>query len=257
MRIATWNINGLRARLDFVLHWLRDRSPDVVGLQELKQSDEKFPHDVFEAEGYKALVHGQKSWNGVAILCREPAELVQSGLPGQEDFGARLVSADVQGLRFTTLYCPNGKHLEHDDYGRKLAWFDGLLGYLAAGHDPSGAEVVCGDFNICPTALDTWNEDAHEGDIFHTQEERKRIQALFDWGLVDLYREKYPGEQAFSWWDYRGGAFHKKQGLRIDFLLATPSVSARCRDVFIDRDYRKKKGGLTASDHAPVIADLD
>jgi exodeoxyribonuclease-3 len=256
MRIATWNVNGLRARLDFVLHWLRDRKPDVVGLQELKLSDDKFPHDVFEAEGYAAVVHGQKSWNGVAILCREPAELYQQGLPGQEDFGARLVTAEVAGLRFTTAYCPNGKSLEHDDYSRKLAWFDALATHLSARHDPAGAEVVCGDFNICPAALDSWNEDAHAGGIFHTAEERKRIQALFDWGLVDLFRERYPEEQAFSWWDYRGGAFHKKQGLRIDFLLATPSVQARCREVFIDREYRKKKEGLTASDHAPVIADL-
>jgi exodeoxyribonuclease-3 len=257
VRIATWNVNGLRARLDFVLHWLRDRKPDVVGFQELKLSDDKFPHDVFEAEGYTAVVHAQKSWNGVAVLCRQPAELYQEGLPGQDGFGARLVTAEVEGLRFTTLYCPNGKNLEHDDYSRKLAWFDTLATHLAARHDPAGAEVLCGDFNICPTSLDSWNAKAQEGDIFHTEEERKRLQALFDWGLVDLYREKYPEQQEFSWWDYRGGAFHRKQGLRIDFLLATPSVQARCREVFIDRDYRKKKEGLTASDHAPVIADLD
>jgi len=256
VRIATWNVNGLRARQEFVLHWLRERQPDVVGLQELKLTDEQFPHDAFEALGYTALTHGQKSWNGVAILCREPAELVQQGLPGQEALGARLLSARVGELCFTTLYCPNGKHLEHEDYPRKLAWFEALSAHLAATHDPSALEILCGDFNVCPTPLDSWNEAGLSGGIFHTEEERKRIRALLDWGLVDLYREKHPDEAEFSWWDYRGGAFHKKQGLRIDFLLGTPSVLARCGEVYIDRDYRKKKEGLTASDHAPVIADL-
>ena len=257
MRIATWNVNGLRARQEFVLHWLREREPDVVGLQELKLLDEQFPHEVFEALGYTALTHGQKSWNGVAILCREPAELVCQGLPGQGDFGARLITADVGGLRFTTLYCPNGKNTDHEDYPRKLAWFDALASHLKGAHDPGADEVVCGDFNVCPSALDTWSEERHAAGIFHTDAERDRIGALLEWGLVDLFREKYPEEQAFSWWDYRGGAFHKKQGLRIDFLLATASLKSRCREVFIDREYRKKKEGLTASDHAPVVADLE
>jgi exodeoxyribonuclease-3 len=257
MRIATWNVNGLRARQDFVLHWLRARQPDVVGLQELKLTDEQFPADVFEAEGYTAVTHGQKAWNGVAILSRKPAEAVQRGLPGQEDFGARLVTARIEGLSFTTVYCPNGKSVDHEDYPRKLAWFDALADHFEQNASPSEPAVLCGDFNICPTALDTWNEESHAGHIFHTEAERERIERLKSWGWVDVFRDRHPEERVFSWWDYRGGAFHRGHGLRIDFLLATPSALERVRSVEIDRDYRKKKDGLTASDHAPVIADLD
>ena len=124
MRIATWNVNGLKARLDFILLWLKERQPDVVGFQELKQTDDKFPHDAFEAAGYHVVTHGQKSWNGVAVLCREPAEVTQAGLPGQEDRGARLLTAKVGSLTFTTIYVPNGKAVEHEDFPRKLAWLD-------------------------------------------------------------------------------------------------------------------------------------
>jgi exodeoxyribonuclease-3 len=257
MRIATWNINGLRARLEFLLHWLREREPDLVGLQELKLTDAQFPHAEIEAAGYHAVSHGQKSWNGVAILSRRPAEVTQRGLPGQEDFGARLLTATVDDLSFTTAYIPNGKYVGHDDFPRKLAWLDALAAHFEKQHRPDGPAVLCGDFNIVPTPLDSWNEQSLHGMIFHTDEERARFQRLLDWGLVDLFREHHPDTQAFSWWDYRGGAFHRKQGLRIDFLLATRSVMARVRSVEIDRDYRKKKEGLTPSDHAPVTADLD
>ncbi len=128
MRIATWNVNGIRARLDYVKLWLRERQPDVVGLQELKVVDEQFPFAELEQEGYQATVHGQKAWNGVAVLTRGAAKVLQTGLPGQEEFGARLISADVDGLRFTTVYVPNGKQVQHDDYARKLAWADQLHG---------------------------------------------------------------------------------------------------------------------------------
>jgi exodeoxyribonuclease-3 len=256
MRIATWNINGLRARQDFLLHWLRARQPDVVGLQELKLPDEQFPADVFAAEGYSAVTHGQKAWNGVAILSRKPAELVQRGLPGQEDLGARLVTARIDGLEFTTVYCPNGKSTGHEDYPRKLAWFDALADHFEASADPNEPAVLCGDFNVCPSPLDTWDESRHAGHIFHTAEERARIRRLEEWGWVDVFRSLHPETRAFSWWDYRGGAFHRGHGLRIDFLYATPSALERVSEVSIDRDYRKKKDGLTASDHAPVIADL-
>lgn len=256
MRIATWNINGLRARFDFLVHWLRARQPDVVGLQELKLEDGKFPHSQLEAEGYHAVTHGQKAWNGVAVLSREPAEVVQRGLPEQEDFGARLITARVGDLDFTTVYCPNGKNINHEDFPRKLAWLDALAEHLAATADPKAAAVVCGDFNICPQPADTCNEKALKGRIFHTDEERSRFRRLLDLGLVDLYRHQFPEGKDFSWWDYRAGAFHKNQGLRIDFLLATAPVIERLESVEIDRDYRKKKEGLIASDHAPVIADL-
>lgn len=257
MRLATWNVNGLRARLDYVRAWLEDRQPDVVGFQELKMQDEQFPHDVFEGLGYHALTHGQKAWNGVAILSREPARLTQTGLPGQDEFGARLISAEVGALSFTTVYCPNGKSADHDDYPKKLAWFDALRAHLDAAQKPDGPSVICGDFNICPTDLDSWNGPEFAGSIFHTDEERKRIKSLVDWGYGDLYRDLHPGEPGFSWWDYRGGSFHRGHGLRIDFVLGTASIRSRAREVWVDRDFRKKIDGMTASDHAPVIADLD
>jgi exodeoxyribonuclease-3 len=261
LRIATWNINGLRARLDFVKLWLEERQPDVVGFQELKMQDDQFPHDAFEALGYRALTHGQKSWNGVAILSRLPFESIEAGLPGQEDFGSRLIRARVgegnAALDFTTLYCPNGKNTDHDDFPRKLAWFEALSRWAAGFVSPDASAVLCGDFNIVPTGLDSWDEERFRGEIFHTDAERERYAALLAVGLTDLYREREPDTAAFSWWDYRGGAFHRKQGLRIDFLLGTRAVVERLRGVEIDRDYRKKREGLTASDHAPVIAVLD
>jgi len=262
MRIATWNVNGIRARLEFVGHWLREREPDVVGLQELKANDEHFPHDEVARWGYRALVFGQKSWNGVAILTRGdlPVEERQRGLPGQDEFGARLLSARVgegaSALDFTTVYVPNGKSTRHDDFPRKLAWLDDLASHLEARLDSGTPAVLCGDFNVVPTPLDSWDEARLAGHVFHTDEERKRVRRLLDGGFRDLFRTCHPDEAAFSWWDYRGGAFHRGHGLRIDFLLGTRAVASRVREAAIDRDWRKKVDGLTPSDHAPVVADL-
>ena len=256
MRVATWNINGLRARQQFLLHWLAGRQPDVVGLQEIKVTDAEFSHEVFAEAGYQAVTHGQKAWNGVAILSRKPVTVTQVGLPGQEALGARLISAEIDDLLFTTAYVPNGKALAHEDFPRKLAWLDTLAQYLEERMHRDRPAILCGDFNICPNPLDSWNEEFLSGQIFHTDDERARFRRLLDGGLMDIYREFFPKTQAFSWWDYRGGAFHKKQGLRIDFLLATENVMARVHSVAIDREYRKKKDGLTPSDHAPVFADL-
>lgn len=262
MKIATWNINGLKARLEFMRLWLEQRQPDVVGLQELKLTDDSFPHDFFETLGYHAITHGQKSWNGVAVLSRLPLETGQVGLPGQEAAGARLLGVRVDDrLDFTTVYCPNGKSLDHDDYPLKLAWFDALAEYwrtrVTGGAGATDSSVICGDFNIVPSALDSWRGSAGDGDLFHTAAERARMSSLMALGLVDLYRVQAPDEQAFSWWDYRGGAFHRKQGLRIDLLLGTASVAARVRSAEIDREFRKKQDGLTASDHAPVMVDIE
>ena len=256
MRIATWNVNGVRARMEFIAHWLEHRAPDVVGLQELKVSDADFPHEEFAALGYQAVAHGEKAWNGVAVLSRTPAEADVRGLPGREDNGARLLRVRVAGLDFATVYCPNGKTLDHPDYRMKLAWFDALRDYLA-GVDPESAFVIGGDYNIVPTALDCWRGEAADGSIFCTGEERARYRSLIDLGLTDLFRHLHPDEQKFSWWDYRGGSFYRGMGLRIDMLLGTAAVASRVRRVEIDREYRKKKDGLTASDHAPVFADLD
>jgi exodeoxyribonuclease-3 len=256
MRIATWNITGLRARLDFLRLWLQARSPDVVGLQELKITDEEFPVEFFAELGYHAVTHGQKAWNGVAILSREPAEVRQRGLPGEADAGARLLSVAVGDVQVTTVYCPNGKDVEHDDFPLKLRWFDALLDHWA-GLPRDGCTLLCGDFNVVPSALDSWLGARGEGHIFHTAAERQRFAALLELGLYDLFREKFPDQQTFSWWDYRGGAFHRGHGLRIDLVLGSAAARARLADAVIDRDFRKKQDGLTASDHAPVWVDLD
>ena len=256
MRIAAWNINGMRARIDFVLHWLDARQPDLVGLQELKMEDEHFPHDEFRAAGYHAVTHGQKSWNGVAILSRHPVEVTQTGLPGQEESGARLITAAAGDLSFTTVYCPNGKHVEHDDFRRKLEWFDALREHFEERHEAGRPTVLCGDFNICPAPIDSWNDDGSATSIFHTPEERQRFRSLLDWGFHDVFRERYPEQATYSWWDYRGGAFHRGMGLRIDFILATESLMSQVVEIEVDREYRKKKDGITASDHAPVILEL-
>jgi exodeoxyribonuclease-3 len=255
--VATWNINGLRARLDFLLHWLNARKPDVVGLQELKLTDEQFPQLELQAAGYRAVTHGQKSWNGVAVLTRQPATIVQRGLPGRDEDGSRLVTVTIGELSYTSLYVPNGKFVSHEDFPKKLVWLDALVKHLQHAVVPGTLHVVGGDFNVVPEPIDSWNEELLAGHIFHTQEERKLVRALLDAGLCDLFRAKNPELQTFSWWDYRAGAFHKRQGLRIDLLLGTPEVLARTRSVEIDREYRKKKDGLIASDHAPVIADID
>ena len=254
MRIATWNVNGLRARLDFVLLWLKARAPTVLGMQELKVEDAEFPFDAFRAAGYEVAVHGQKGWNGVAVAAKGPIEVQDRGLPGEAGQGARLIRAHVGGLSFATVYCPNGKTLDHPDFPRKLAWFDSLRDYVA-GLDAENL-VLGGDFNIVPKAADCWRGAAADGTIFCTAEERSRYEALEEAGLVDLFRHRHPTAQEFSWWDYRGGAFHRGLGLRIDMILGTEAIAGRVREVVIDRDFRRKKDGLTASDHAPVYADL-
>ena len=266
MRIATWNVNGLRARLAYIQHWLAARAPDVVGLQELKVAEDKFPTEVFEQLGYQVALHAQKSWNGVAVLSRLPMRVRQRGLPGEAAGGARLlhcrIAAGALGeLDFATVYCPNGKHIEHPDFARKLVWYESLTAYLGGLGDVDGPKaqrgfVVCGDFNVVPEAVDGWRGAAADGSIFCTQEERDRYRALLGLGLEDLFRVRHPSEQAFSWWDYRAGAFPRNQGLRIDTLLGNAAVREQVREVVIDRDYRKKKDGNIASDHAPVYADL-
>lgn len=257
MKLATWNVNGLRARLDFLRIWLKEREPDVVGLQELKAEDEDWAREEFAGAGYSALVHGQKGWNGVAILARDGglAE-TQRDLPGQAEAGARLLSADVGGISFTTLYVPNGKSVDHEDFPRKLAWLDALVAH-ARTLDPAKPAILCGDFNLCPTALDSCDEETFAGSIFHTVEERERFAALTAAGFHDLFRATRPTDRLFSWWDYRAGAFPMNRGLRIDLILGTAPILERTKSVTIDRDFRKKKEGLTPSDHAPVIVTLD
>jgi exodeoxyribonuclease-3 len=156
-----------------------------------------------------------------------------------------------------TVYVPNGKSVDHEDFRRKLDWLSSLRDFIDGACDPAEPLILCGDFNLCPEGLDSWNEKELAGTIFHTDEERTAFAGLLSWGWCDLFREARPEERAFSWWDYRGGAFHRGRGLRLDFLLATETVRQRVTEVFIDRDYRRKVEGHTPSDHAPVVADID
>ena len=255
MRIATWNINGLRARKEFVEIWLKERQPDLVGFQELKMQEADFPHEFFEALGYTTFVHGQKSWNGVAILSKAGGKLIQKGLEGKDDLEARLITIEVNGFEFTTCYCPNGKDIDHPDYIGKLDWYDNLISLSKKSEYKN--RILCGDFNIVAKPNDSWKGEKATGEIFHTQEERLRMKQLKSTGLEDLYEIKHADEQMFTWWDYRGGSFHRKHGLRIDTILATKGITKKTNAFVIDRDFRKKKGELTPSDHAPVYIDIE
>ncbi len=256
MRIATWNINGVRARLDYIKIWLEERQPDLVGFQEIKATEENFPTAAFEELGYQVHVHGQKSWNGVALASKNDIEITQLGLPSREANGARLIAGVFGELTYASVYCPNGKNIHHADYEMKLDWFGALYEFcereIASGRD----FLIGGDYNICATATDSHLGSAGDGEIFHTTKEREVLTNLFGLGLKDLFRSLYPDSDAYSWWDYRAGAFQRNHGLRIDLLLGTQGVLDHASEVVIDRDFRKKKDGLTASDHAPVYVDL-
>jgi exodeoxyribonuclease-3 len=180
---------------------------------------------------------------------------IRVGLPGQEDFGARLVTAEAGGISFTSVYVPNGRRIDHEDFRGKLAWLDALADHWKENHPADLPAILAGDFNVCAAPVDSWNEKKLGGSIFHTDEERARIRRFHELGLRDAFRTVHPDEPGFSWWDYRMGAFHRGWGLRIDLLFSTPPIGIR--EASVDRDYRKKKEGLTASDHAPVVLELD
>jgi exodeoxyribonuclease-3 len=257
VRIATWNVNSVKARLPYLLDWLGTREPDLVCLQELKLPDDKFPHAELAEAGYHAYVHGQPRWNGVAVLSRRVGEVTQIGLPGAEDHGARLITVTIDDLSMTSVYVPNGKQLDHPDFAMKLTWLNTLADHVSSSVSGSPSVVVAGDFNVTRSDADTHDPEGLRGAIFHTEEERAALARLADLGLEDLYRKTNPEGRMFSWWDYRGGGFHRNLGLRIDFLMASPAVLQSAQKVWTDRDFRKKRDGQTASDHAPVIADLD
>jgi exodeoxyribonuclease III len=258
--LSTWNVNGIRARAQRLAEWLAERQPDVVCLQELKIVENEFPHLDLLTLGYHAVLSGQQSWNGVAVIAKEKPELVARELPGAAAAGARFVVAKVHGLEVASVYIPNGKMLAHADYKVKLGFLESLAEHVEA-RAATGTDVpllVGGDFNVCPTDLDSYGGARFEGHIFHTPAERTLVARLAGAGLVDLYRHKYPHNIGFSWWDYRAGSFHKNEGMRLDMLWASPSLAARVKDVYVDRDYRKKgKSGSIPSDHAPVVAVLD
>lgn len=258
MRIITYNCNSVTTRLTRILALLEEHDPDVVLLQETKVAAEQFPHEAFGDAGYVAADHSGGRWAGVAVLARTTLGLtdVTRGLPGEPDPDeARWVEATVgDQLRAVSVYVPNGRALGTPTFAAKLAFLDRMA--ERAADLATGPALIAGDFNVCPTDLDSYGGIRFKGKIHHTDEERALIARLCAAGLVDLFRTRYPDEPGFSWWDYRAGSFHKKEGMRIDLLLATPAIASRVTEVYVDREFRKKgkASGSIPSDHAPVVA---
>lgn len=252
MKIATWNVNSIKARLPRLLAWLRKARPDVVCLQELKGTEDTFPHDAVREAGYHAVVYGQKTYNGVAILSLLPPCDAAMGLnDGVEDAQARIVAATIGGVRVVSVYVPNGGEVGTPAYAYKVDWLNRLKAYLIRTGVPSIPMTVCGDFNIVPSDLDCHDPGLWEGSVLYNPELRSIHRDLLGLGLVDTFRLHHPEDRAYSWWDYRNAAFPKNDGLRIDFVLCTPPLAQRCSDAGIDREERK---GEKPSDHAPVWA---
>lgn len=256
MRIATWNVNSLKARLPRVEAWLSEAAPDVLCLQETKLADSAFPALAFHGLGYESVHHGEGRWNGVAILSRVGLDDPHPGWAddGEPDPDARIVWATCGGVRVASVYVPNGRELEHDHYRYKLAWLDRLRAHLAAGFTPDDPVLVAGDFNIAPTDDDVWDPEQFVGSTHVSEPERDALRALEAWGLQDTFRRLHPEPGNFTYWDYRAGMFHKGMGMRIDLLLATAPVAASVTAAVMDRDARK---GTKPSDHAPVYIDLE
>lgn len=253
MKITTWNVNSLKVRLPHVLEWLEANPVDALALQETKLTNENFPVDEIEAAGYSVAFNGQKTYNGVAIISPHAVEDVQFDIPNYEDIQKRVIAATVQGVRIIGCYVPNGQALDSEKYPYKLGWLDALHAYVADELSRNKKLVVLGDFNIVPRPEDSYNPDKWEGDIFCSPPERQRLQALIDLGLTDtwpMFGER-KDKARFTWWDYRGGSFHKNLGLRIDHILTTPPLTEKCTDCNGDV---KARYGQQRSDHIPVTA---
>jgi exodeoxyribonuclease-3 len=249
VRIATWNVNSIGARLPRLLAWLEDCAPDVAALQETKCADSAFPYAEVQALGYEVAHSGDGRWNGVAVLSRVGLSDVSLTLEGHPE--PRIASAQCGPLHVTSVYVPNGRTVDDPHYAYKLAWFEQLRARLDA-YDPAQPLVVMGDFNVAMTDDDVWDVAAFAGSTHVTPAERAGMQALLDWGLVDVKARPGKGDRAFTFWDYRAGNFHKDLGMRIDYVLTTPAVPVV--DAYVDREARKGKG---PSDHAPVVVDID
>jgi exodeoxyribonuclease-3 len=254
MLIATFNINGTNARLPRLLEWLESARPDIACLQEIKTVSENFPVDVLKEAGYHCLVHGQKGFNGVAILSREPASEVQRGLPGDDaDEQARYLEADVMGVRVASLYLPNGNPAPGPKYDYKLAWMERLRGH-AAGLLGTGLPVVlAGDYNVIPNDDDIWDASAMADDALKLPQSRAAFRRLLWQGWTDAVRSVHPNGGVWSFWDYQGGAWPRDHGFRIDHLLLSPLAADRLVDAGVMKDVR---GAEKASDHAPAFCVL-
>ena len=254
MKIATWNVNSIRSRLGRAVAWTERNLPDVLCLQETKCADAEFPLDAFTALGYHAQIFGQRTYNGVAILSREPAEDVVRGLPGEgEDAHRRLIAATIGGVRIVDVYVPNGGTLSSEKFPYKLDWLDRLHGFLATQGPPERPLVLLGDFNIAPEDRDVHDPELWRGQVLFHPLEHERLHRLQSLGLYDLFRKHHADAGLYSWWDYRMLGFPKNLGLRIDLILATEPILARCTSCVIDRNERK---GKNPSDHAPVVAEI-
>jgi exodeoxyribonuclease-3 len=255
VKIATWNINSIRARIDRLVAWLKAQQPDVLCLQELKCTNEQFPLAEIEACGYRCEIFGQKTYNGVAILSRTEVGNVQRGLnDGVDDDEARLISATFNGVHLIGLYAPNGQEVGSKAYAYKLEWYARLTRVLETRYKNEPNLLLCGDFNVAPDDLDVWDPRYFADKTLFTVPEREAFKKLRDsLSLVDAWRAVHPDLKAFSWWDYRLLAFPKNTGLRIDHFLLTPGLMARCKASEIDREARK---GKQPSDHAPVWIEL-
>ncbi|MBX3162031.1 MAG: exodeoxyribonuclease III [Deltaproteobacteria bacterium] len=254
MKLATWNVNSIRARNTRLFAWLEKEAPDVLCLQETKVEDEGFPAAAFEKAGYAVATFGQRSYNGVAIASRLPLADVARGFGDDpNDTDARVIAATVGGIRVVCLYVPNGQELTSDKYPYKLAWFGRLRAYLDRTVKPTDPVVVLGDMNVTPDDRDVWAPEKWKDQIHCSPPERAALAGVVQFGLVDLFRHHHGDAKLYSWWDYRGVSFFKDQGLRIDLMYGTQPVVARCTSCVIDRSARK---GQDASDHAPVIAQI-
>jgi exodeoxyribonuclease-3 len=252
MRLVTWNVNSLRARKDRALAFLARHAPDVVCLQELKGLEADLPLGELEAAGYRVAAHGQKTYNGVAILSRETPTAVTKGFPGDPDPAqSRYLAADVAGVRVVNLYVPNGQEVGSPKYEYKLAWLAALRAHLAAAVDATRPWVICGDFNIAPDDRDVYDVEKLKGTVLCSDPEREAFRALLALGFADGLRLKDDAPARYTWWDYRGAMFRRGLGLRIDHVLVTPPLAARLAAVEIDLEERKGEG---PSDHAPVTA---
>jgi len=253
MRIASWNVNSLKVRLPHLEQWCREALPDVLALQETKTEDDKFPREAIEALGYRVAYSGQKTYNGVAILAREPLEDVVAGVPGFEDPQRRVLAATVNGVRIVDLYVVNGQSVGSEKYEWKLKWLAAVTDYLRAELQRHDKVVVLGDFNIAPEDRDVHDPDAWRGQILCSEPERAALRGILDLGFIDSFRAFVEDAGQFSWWDYRQAAFRRNLGLRIDLVLASEALHGRMAAASIDRTPRTWE---RPSDHAPVVLEL-
>jgi exodeoxyribonuclease III len=253
MKFATWNVNSLTVRLPQVLDWLATNPVDVLALQELKMTDDKFPHAAFQAAGFESVCFGQKTYNGVALISRTPAQNVVRNIPGFDDELARVISADFAGIRVVGAYFPNGQEPGSDKFEYKLAWLKGLRNWLRSELLTHPEMVLMGDYNITFDDADVWDPEGMRGQIHCTDEERYELNALVTLGLHDAIRLLPQPEKNYSWWDYRDFAFRRNRGMRIDHILVSHPLKRRVSACWIDKTPRKNE---RPSDHAPVVLEL-